>query len=91
MLNQQWVLIADRTKVLSASSSFFLSEKKMYDAIFFVWAAPRLSSHHQTHHDDHTQLGDWAIGQSGKKVADSTIRTLCWFNFLFATQIDNIE
>jgi hypothetical protein len=43
-----------------------------------------LSVHHQTHHDDHTQLGDWAIGQSGKKVADSTIRTLCWFNVLLA-------
>jgi hypothetical protein len=40
-----------------------------------------VSVHHQTHLDDHTQLG-WAIGQSGKKVADSTIRTLCWFNVL---------
>jgi hypothetical protein len=35
MLNQQWILIADRTKVLSASSSFLLSDKKMYDADFF--------------------------------------------------------
>jgi hypothetical protein len=43
-----------------------------------------LSVHHQTHLDDHTQLGDLALGQSGKKVADSTIRTLCWFNVLLA-------
>ncbi len=49
----------------------------------FFWSGQHqdVSVHHQTHLDDHTQLG-WAIGQSGKKVADSTIRTLCWFNVL---------
>jgi hypothetical protein len=70
MLNQQWILIADRTKVLSAFSFFFLSEKKLYDAKCFVWVVPRFVLFITRHilMTDHTQLG-WAIGQSGKKIS----------------------
>jgi hypothetical protein len=49
--------------------------------IFLSGQHQDLSFHHQTHLDDRTQLG-WAIGQSGKKVADITKRTLCWFDVL---------
>jgi hypothetical protein len=45
--------------------------------IFLPGLHQDLSVHHHTHLDEHKQLGNWAIGQSGKKVADGTIRALC--------------
>lgn len=48
---------------------FFLSEKKMYDAKFFVWAAPRFvcSSPDTSWWPHTTWLGDWAVREKSSR------------------------